>query len=996
MLFKEILIKIYEFITHRLFLLMLFFILLFWILILRLFNLQIIEGDKHLREFKSKIYKEVTVDGTRGNIYDKYGRPVATNDYAFSIILEDSVQVKDKNGMLAELIKIIDENNDSIINNFLISYTKEKGFFYNETSERRIERFKKNIFKLEGSEQLSNKQKAMKADKLYEYIKSEKLFDIDNKYEIDMTLKIMALRYEMFMIRFTKYEPIKIAVNVSEQTIARIKERQNVFPSIVIETEPIRVYPYSELFAHILGYTGRITEDQFEVLKNAKGKKYDQFDIVGRTGIEKEMEIYLKGLDGKKSFEVDNTGRRMNVIETQNPTKGNNIVLTIDKDFQKKTSEILYNKIRDIILSRLVVDSNPNPNPKKKEISLSQVFNGLLNNNFISLNGIENNDGYYQKLLKGIYDNQANKITGQLEKLLLSNTTVIKYYGELYEGFYNELIQSMINSGKLSTAYRGNNYSKFYTVYKNGGKTAKQFMVFAIENDFINMDLYEKDFYLQVVKELIDEKLINITYQSGNINVNSVYLEYTKGEKTPKQFLDYCLRLNDDKVLKLDDYKSKLESKFSIEQKASNILTTELQQASKSNKFKKNIYNYLIERKFISHRNMLLLMFEQGIISEDETPINDIKSGKLKTIDVIRTKILNGEITPQNLALDPSTGSVVVVDVNTGEVLSLVSYPSYNNNKLVNSFDRDYYKKLNEDKTIPLYFRAIKEYTAPGSTFKMISAMTALEENVITIDEKINALGKFLKIGRPYPKCWYYPSHHGPINVIQALEVSCNYFFYEVAYRLSTSNDNYLGPKGIYAIKKYAEKFGLDSESGIELDELPPKISEKDPVRTAIGQAENAYTPVHLARYTATLANGGTNYKLSIVDKVLDPDGEVREDKKPIIVEQNNFKQENLQAVKEGTLKVTSGSKGSVRAVFKDSPIKVGGKTGTAQEGKRDEHALFVGYAPYDEPLIAVSVVLPFGYSSAYPAEICRDVVNAYFEVNEPKKESTLDNEFIQ
>lgn len=239
-------------------------------------------------------------------------------------------------------------------------------------------------------------------------------------------------------------------------------------------------------------------------------------------------------------------------------------------------------------------------------------------------------------------------------------------------------------------------------------------------------------------------------------------------------------------------------------------------------------------------------------------------------------KIKKLEITPAMLALDPCSGSIVVTDPATGDVKALVVYPGYDNNKLTNEIDEEYYQKVTADKTTPMYNRATMQRTAPGSTFKPLATVAGLGENAISLGTVIKTTGLFDKV-TPSPHCWIYPNGaHGTIGIASAIENSCNYFYFEVGYRLATDeNGKYNDKLGVDKLAKYAAMFGLDSTSGIELPELEPQISDNDAVRSAIGQGRNSYTPVQLSKYVTAIANEGTCYDLSIIDQIKDVDGNV-------------------------------------------------------------------------------------------------------------------------
>ena len=182
------------------------------------------------------------------------------------------------------------------------------------------------------------------------------------------------------------------------------------------------------------------------------------------------------------------------------------------------------------------------------------------------------------------------------------------------------------------------------------------------------------------------------------------------------------------------------------------------------------------------------LLYDQGILNmATDEDYSDYKAGSINSFDFMCKKIEQYEITPAMLALDPCSGSIVVTDPNSGAVKAMTSYPSYDNNQLTNSIDADYYAKITSDKTTPMYSRATMQQTAPGSTFKMITAFAAMNEGAIGINDVIQTKGYFDKTETP-AKCWIYPSAHGTIGISKAIEESCNYFFYELGYRMATQD----------------------------------------------------------------------------------------------------------------------------------------------------------------------------------------------------------------
>jgi penicillin-binding protein 2 len=404
------------------------------------------------------------------------------------------------------------------------------------------------------------------------------------------------------------------------------------------------------------------------------------------------------------------------------------------------------------------------------------------------------------------------------------------------------------------------------------------------------------------------------------------------------------------------------------------LVTYVMEQLNSSDSFDKIIYKYLIMDDKITGTQLCLILYEQGILEEDESQIAALKNGTTGAYSFLKNKIKNLEITPAQLALDPCTGSCVIMDPNTGDLLACVTYPGYDTNRLANTMDSAYYNKLYYDNSLPQYNNATQQTTAPGSTFKMVTATAGLTEGVITTDSTITDEGSFTKLGLNL-HCWISPSTHGSINVMQALRDSCNYFFCEVGYRLSLNGDTYNESKGLATLTEYAEAFGLGDKTNIEIAESNSKIATEYPISASIGQSNNNYTTVQLARYVAALANEGTVYNLTLLDKLTDSDGNVLKDYSPEVRNEiTNVSTSTWQAIQEGMREVVKD-----HSQFDDLTVELAGKTGTAQEDNRPNHALFVGFAPYENPEIAIAARIAYGYGSGNACDFVDSVMKYYF-----------------
>ena len=343
-------------------------------------------------------------------------------------------------------------------------------------------------------------------------------------------------------------------------------------------------------------------------------------------------------------------------------------------------------------------------------------------------------------------------------------------------------------------------------------------------------------------------------------------------------------------------------------------------------------------------------------------------------------------------AVGTGSGAAIAVNPKTGGVLAMASYPTYD----LSTFNEDY-DKLIKSKTKPLINRVLNGTYSPGSTFKPLTSVAALESGTITPDTYITDLGKYTYYPSYQPTCLVYSSSgatHGTINVSQAIGVSCNYFFYDVGRRM-----------GIETLDQYASNFGLGQTTGIELPESTGNLASPsnresaggvwypgDVLQAAIGQSDNLFTPAQLASYICTLLNKGKRYSLHLVDEVVDYDtNEVVLKKEPEVLSDNPISDSTYNAVTDGMRRVVTS--GTASAAFASSKYKAAGKTGTAEVPDGADNVLFVGFAPYDDPEIVVAVIIEHGASSSFSAGVAREIFDAYMQIKNGEYKSALDKD---
>ena len=931
--FKETLINI---IFSRLFILNLLFIVAFSALFYRVFTLQIVEGENYLNNFQLKTTKERSIPSTRGNIYDRNGNLLAYNELAYSITIEDvydSDRMKNinLNTTILKVIRMVESNGDKIVSDFQIALDKNGNYEFTVESTKLL-RFLADVYGVADVNDLDYKYRTKTADEViydlcttkyfgigeYENIEDSKSFVPQKGFTKEEILKIVTIRYAMNLNSFQKYISTTIATNVCDKTVAVIMENADILEGVKIEEATIRKYVDSVYFSQIIGYTGKVSADELQVLKE-KNSAYDMNDTVGKSGIEYAFETELQGKKGSETVNVDNLGR---VLESSNeiaPVAGNDIYLTIDKDLQEAAYNLIEKKLASILLTKIqnVREYNQGENSSSSDIIIPiyDVYNALFENYVIDTNHFYEKDAKETEIaVRDSFEDYKAQTISKLETELNETKTPYNELSQEYQVYESYIASFLYSDGIINSSLVDKNDSTYIAWTTEEVISLNEYINYVISKNWVETSKLSLD----------------LTY-ADSAEVYSAIIDYIK------------TRIKDDDA------------------------------------FDKKLYKYMLKSEKITGKQALTLLLEQDLIDVEEDELVKFQTGIISSYEFARYLIENLKITPAQLALDPYSGSMVITDVNNGDVLALVSYPSYDNNKMANGVDAQYYQKLRTDESTPLINYATQQKTAPGSTFKMVSATAGLMEGVINAGSTITCTGLFDKITSP-PACWIYPrGTHGMLDVSGGIQNSCNVFFYEVGYRLGLIGENYDSNRGLEKLAKYASLYGLNETSGIEIEESMPQLSDIDSVRSAIGQGTNNFTTVGLARYVTAVANSGTCYELTLLDKVVDHAGNLVYDNKAGVLHEINMENSYWNAIHTGMRRVVEAKR-----YFQEFPVMAAGKTGTAQESKsRPNHALFVGYAPYNSPEIAIATRIAFGYTSDYAAQLTKDVLAYYYDVDE-------------
>lgn len=912
------------------------------VLVRRLFELQIVNGETYQNDFTMQIRKETSIPSTRGCIYDNAGNLLAYNKLSYDVTFQDVGTYETTrernltiNGYLYKIMQILYANGDDVYSDFAVTLNDAGEYEYTKSGFGLL-RFKADVFGEPYTEDLTPEQASISAEDMIKKLGSDgqfgygvlvdytpeecKQYGLPEKLSKEDALKIIALRSAINQNSYQKYISTTIAKDISDTAVSSLMESKGYYMGVDVVESSIRVYNESLYYANIIGYTGQISAEEMKSLNKKMGRDvYDTTDIVGKTGLEQYFETDLQGTDGKQVVYVNNLGKVLKEESRVEPQTGNNLYLTINTDWQKAAYHLLEQYIAGIVYSityDLKEVDNDNVSADSIVVPVYDIYYNLFENHVLSVSHMQAADATpLEKEVNQMLQQREAQIFGQLKEELTSESP--KPYKEL--------------------------------------PTAMQvYMTYLTETTLPELGLLKVD--------SID-------------TTDDTYLAWTKEESISlREYLTYAISKN-----WLDISGIMEESEFWDSNEIFTNLCDYLEEYVKTDhNFSRKVYKYMVEDDTLSPSDLCLLLYDQGVLEMDADYYSRLQDGSLSAYEFVKEKIYTLELSPAQLAVAPYSGSLVLVDPNNGNTLACVTYPGYDNNRLANEMDDEYFEQLNLGKASPFYNKATQELTAPGSTYKMVSATAGLNEGVISVDEPINCTGSFDLEALPI-KCWIHPGMHGYENLTSALADSCNMYFNTLAFRLGDVGNGLeeaVDEVGIEKLAKYASMFGFDQETGIEMDESAPMISDNSMARSAMGQGRNAFSTVQLARYVATVANSGTCYDLTLLDRITDSDGRTITEKEPVIHDYVEGSEYMWSAIHSGMNQMVNQAE-----YLKDIGISMAGKTGTAEQTGVPNHALYVGYAPYDAPEVAIACRITNGYSSKNAALLAKDMLRYIFNL---------------
>lgn len=918
--------------------LILVFVIMSVVLVRRLFDLQIIQGEDYISKFQARTTKERVIKNTRGNILDRNGDILASNVLSYSLTLEDNgtyTSTREKNltlnGVAYQVLQILHSNGDDITHSFHIVVDKNGEYTFDVAEGFTLNRFRADIYGQALIDDLKDEQKTATADQMMEFLTGSEKFSIvlsgDRAYtEDELTshglpltltkqemLDIATIRYELNTNSFKKYMQVTIATNVSEKSVAAIMENKTGLQGIDVVEDSIRQYVDDESMAPILGYTGKASSEELTELRK-QNPDYSNDAIVGKAGIEQYMELTLQGTDGKETVSVDNLGKVLKIDEDTKvePVAGDDVQLTIETDWQSAIYQILKQRVAGVLLTKIdaakTFDYTYVTDASQIRIPIYDVYNALISNSVIDITKFSNEDA------------------SDIEK-------------NLYAKFQQKQ-QRVFDT--ISTKLNGSNPP----AYKDEDEETQEYLSY-ICNDLL------RDTLGIISKDAIDTS-------------DATYKAWTTDETISlKDYLTYATSQGWIDISSFSPEGEYLDSE-EIYQALTEYIIDYL---STDTGFSKLLYKYMLQEDTISGQEICLVLYEQGVLDKNDDDYENLASGAMGAYDFMINKIYTLEIEPAQLALMPCSASAVVVDVKTGDVVALVSYPGYDNNRLTNDMDTDYYAKLALDQSSPFFNKATQQTTAPGSTLKLLSTIAGMEEGIIDEGTYIECTGTFDYVDPPI-NCWY-KNGHGSLDIRTAIEQSCNYFFNMIGFQLGKVGDNEFSEvQSLNKLQEYASLIGLDRKTGIELSEATPKVSDAKAVPSYMGQGNNLFTTSELARYATVMATSGNVFKLTLLDKVMDPKGEVIQEYEPEIEDVVNISSNIWDVIHDGMRRVIQ-----THSQFDGLGVEVAGKTGTAElDLRHPNHGLFIGYAPASDPEYAVAIRIANGYSSGNACLIANDI----------------------
>ncbi len=543
-----------RFFSSRLFVLASVFILLFGIILARVFSLQVVNGKTYQENFSLRILRTQPVDAARGNIYDCNGKLLAYNQLAYSVSIIDSSTYSEReeknrqiNAELTELLTVLDKNEETLVNDFKISRDSSGAYSFNVTGKA-LERFRADVFgrssvdKLEYNKELGFDESGASAEQIMQYLMSEERFGIEPDCPAKLAYEIVVVRYAMNENRYARYKSVKIARDISDQSVAYVNEHMDTLTGVSVNEDMIRKYNYSEYFSSIIGYTGRISDTEYEEL-SAKDDSYTRNDTIGKAGLEQFYESYLRGKNGEQKFYIDKVGRVSEVLSNTDSVAGNDLYLSIDADLQKAAYYALQNEIAGIVYSNI----------KSHNIPVNDVYNALIGNSVIDIRHLEKKKASSTE--KEVYAKFKSRQKAVLKMIKSELTTSPKALNEMSDEVLDDFtyIISMLKEEQLLLSGEIDSNDSTYKQWKNQKISPKEYLRYCISMHWIDISKLSVDEKYADTSEIYDALCEFILEEiQDDTEFFKIIYQYMieSGEISPRNL---CVILFDQGVLDYDD-----------------------------------------------------------------------------------------------------------------------------------------------------------------------------------------------------------------------------------------------------------------------------------------------------------------------------------------------------------------------------------------------------------------------------------------------------------
>ena len=566
---------IVELFQRRLLVMIIVFCILFTVLAGRCFQLQIVDGQSYLDDYRLQIQKTRTIQGTRGNIYDRNGKLLAYNELAYSVTIEDNGEYdtiaeknKELNKEISQIIEIVESNGDSVISDFSIVLDANNEYQFSMTNETQRLRFVADVFGEQKIDGLDEEQQNMSAADIIDYLCTDETYGygIDqDELEKSEVLKLVNIRYAISLNSFQKYIPTTVAEDVSEETVAGIMEHMDELQGVDIAEESLRKYTDSKYFANIIGYTGQISQEEYNALSDEEKEQYDLTDTVGKSGLEQVLDSTLQGEKGEVKLYVNSVGRVTETVGETEPKAGDNVYLTIDADLQKAAYDILEQEIAGILLAKMqdILDYDRSGTEDAADVIVASgdAYNAFISNDIVDMSHFSAEDaGSAEKSVYSKFSSYKEQVIGQLTSILQDgNSTVYSNLSKEWKAYLTYLVSDVLTD--------------------SAG---------IIDSDAINTD----------------DETYSEWISGGDINI------YT--------YLNYAISQNWVDSSKLQDY---LESgeKYSDSSEIYNAIVTYLtDRVQTDTSFDKLIYQYMIKAGTVTGSELCRILYEQGVLESSE------------------------------------------------------------------------------------------------------------------------------------------------------------------------------------------------------------------------------------------------------------------------------------------------------------------------------------------------------------------------------------------